>query len=261
MPSILDIIVANKRLEVDAKEKAGIYSSLPPRRRQHISMSAALNGSSSGIIAEFKRRSPSRGEIAPMASCQEIISGYVTHGATACSILTDTRFFGGSLADLAVAATVAGSTPLLRKEFIINESQILESNSYGADAILLIASILTADQLQQFTDYAHHLGLEVLVELHSPSELHKLPATADMVGINNRDLNSFNTDTSTSSLMASLLPENIVKVAESGINSATQIRDLRSNGYRGFLMGEAFMSTPHPHLTLQNIITELYPLS
>lgn len=253
MANILDEIIANKRREIDAEIKrvGGIPdisgSMMPP------SMKSALINSQTGIIAEFKRRSPSKGEIHPKAMVNDIIPGYEQAGAAACSVLTDTPYFGGSLTDLAVASSLV-SMPLLRKDFSISEFQIAQARLYGASAVLLIAAVLSAEEMQRFTRYAHDCGLEVLVEVHNVAELDKLPTDADMVGVNNRDLTTFRTDPTLSLHIASLLPDNVVKVAESGLTSISEVNRLRDAGYRGFLIGETFMRHDHPADALRRFL-------
>ena len=245
MANILDEIIANKRREIDAEMKriGGIPdisgSMMPP------SMKSALINSQTSIIAEFKRRSPSKGEIHPKAMVNDIIPGYEHAGAAACSVLTYTPYFGGSLTDLAVASSLV-AMPLLRKDFTVSEFQIAQARLYGASAVLLIAAVLSTEEMQRFTQYAHANGLEVLVEVHNVAELDKLPTDADMVGVNNRDLTTFRTDPDLSLHIASLLPDNVVKVAESGLTSISEVNRLRDAGYRGFPIGETFMRHDHP---------------
>jgi indole-3-glycerol phosphate synthase len=257
MANILDIIVENKRREVAAKAVLGAYDRVLVEaekcQRPVVSMSRALAESETGIIAEFKRRSPSKGEIHGMASAAEVISAYAANGATACSVLTDTRFFGGSLDDLSIARSCTG-IPLLRKEFVVDPRQIFEARCYGADAILLIASVLSFDEICRFTDIAHGLGLETLLELHNEAELDKFSPETDMVGVNNRNLTNFVTDTDTSLKLAQALPADVVKVAESGLTSIEEIKRLRSEGYRGFLMGERFMKYDDPANALKEFL-------
>lgn len=253
MIDILQQIIDNKRREVEAlSHHSNIpFTSLEPRR--HRSMATALACSKTGIIAEFKRRSPSKGEIHPMAMVNDIIPAYTEAGASACSILTDTPYFGGALSDLASARTVT-DIPLLRKDFIVSEFQIAEAAVYGADAILLIASALTREEIVRLTDHAHSLHLEVLLELHSENEIDKLYTAADMVGINNRNLSTFDTDPNLSLTLADKLPDNMIKVAESGLTSMTEVRKLRDAGYRGFLIGETFMRNTHPGNALKEFL-------
>lgn len=254
MDNILDRILDNKRREVEARAAViQLDCSEPPRRA--LSMKKALMESTTGIIAEFKRRSPSKGEIHPCALSRDIVSGYEKAGATACSILTDTPFFGGALTDLDIAAQTVG-IPLLRKDFIVSKYQIAEARQHGADAILLIAAALSRESIEKFTREAHRHHLEVLLELHSMSELDKLCPDVDMVGINNRDLTTFVTDPTLSLRMASELPDTMVKVAESGLTSMSEVRNLREHGYRGFLIGETFMKHSDPANALKDFLAQ-----
>lgn len=256
MSNILQQITDNKRREVEAMMLTTPLPEATSSCRSQRSMSRTLAQSPTGIIAEFKRRSPSRGEIHPMAMVDKVIPAYAGSGASACSILTDTPYFGGALTDLAVARSLT-DVPLLRKDFIVSQYQIHEAAIYGADAILLIASVLSRDEIEQFTAYAHSLGLEVLLELHSLSELEKFYPKVDMVGINNRDLTTFHTDPALSLVIAGELPDNVVKIAESGLTSMREVNRLRDAGYRGFLIGETFMKHPDPGLALHNFINTL----
>lgn len=257
MDSILNAIVDNKRREIEAKAMLGIYDKALSNAQKSaytpVSMSRNIIDNEFGIIAEFKRRSPSRGDIHPGAVADVIVKGYTESGAAACSILTDTVYFGGALSDLALARK-STSLPLLRKEFIVDSCQIFEARLYGADAILLIASILSFNDIVKFTDTAHQLGMEVLLELHDMNELDRFNPEVDMVGINNRNLSTFVTDTDVSLQMASALPDDIVKVAESGLSSISEIHRLRDVGYRGFLIGETFMKHQHPGKALKDFI-------
>ena len=260
MNNILQQIVDNKRREIEALNARGgdIFTELNPRLflNSRPSMSRAIKESATGIIAEFKRRSPSKGEIHPLALVNDIVPEYASAGAAACSVLTDTVYFGGSLSDLALASE-ATRLPLLRKDFVIDQRQIYEAKIFGASAVLLIAAILSFDEIVRFTSLAHRLGLEVLLELHSVDELDRFSPEVDMVGVNNRDLTSFHTDTATSLDMVSLLPSDIVKIAESGISSPEEIRRLRDAGYDGFLIGERFMSHRSPGEALKQFINEI----
>ena len=256
MADILNQIIESKQREINALKKIIDIGRL---RDQAISISRPCRSLSksiidgSGIIAEFKRRSPSKGEIAPFASVSDIVTDYTTAGASGCSILTDTPYFGGSLTDLAVARNCT-SLPLLRKDFIIDEIQIYNARIMSADAILLIAAVLDKQRISQLASLAHDHGLEVLLELHSPEEIEKWTPLADLTGINSRNLRTFGTSLDTAVQMAEALPDQSVKIAESGIHSAKDIIMLRSVGYSGFLIGEAFMSTPQPGETLKNFI-------
>ena len=246
MTDILRQIVDNKRREVEASARIiSLHEGAKVSAITHRSMSRALTESPYGIIAEFKRRSPSKGDIHPMAMVNEVIPAYTRAGASACSVLTDTPYFGGALTDLAVARTVT-DIPLLRKDFIVSEFQILEAAIYGADAILLIASALNRGEIDRFTGYAHALNLEVLLELHSIEELDKITDKADMIGINNRNLSTFHTNPDLALSIARELPSEAVKVAESGLTSMDEVHRLRDAGYRGFLIGETFMRNANP---------------
>ncbi len=253
MGTILDKIVANKRVEVSAR--MALLGDRFPFKPHHepVSMSRALLNSSTGIIAEFKRRSPSKGEIHPLALPSEIVHAYQVAGAAAVSVLTDTVYFGGSLDDLAVARSVAG-IPLLRKDFIVSEYQIDEARAFGADAILLIAAALSREEVERFTNHAHNLGLEVLFEVHNEMELEKFCQGIDMVGVNNRDLSTFVTDPKLSLKVVKALPENVVKVAESGLISIDEVEQLHQAGFNGFLIGETFMRHDHPGEALKKFL-------
>ena len=255
--NILQRIIDNKRRETEALARLLPHSLIPAQpaspREATRSMSRALAQSPTGIIAEFKRRSPSRGDIHPMAMISDIIPAYTRAGATACSILTDTPYFGGALTDLTLARTLT-DIPLLRKDVIVSELQIHQAARHGADAILLIAAALTLPEIERFTDLAHSLGLEVLLELHSAAEMERFTPQVDMVGINNRDLTTFHTDPTLSLTLARRLPDHVVKVAESGLTSMDQVRRLRDAGYRGFLIGETFMRHTHPGQALDRFL-------
>lgn len=257
MIDILHDIVANKRREVAAKTSLGLYRGIEDAigrcERVPVSMGRALMVSPSGIIAEFKRRSPSKGEIYPQAVVDQVVGGYEAGGAAACSILTDTSYFGGALSDLACARR-ATALPLLRKEFIVDERQVFEARLYGADAVLLIASALTVGEIKRLTRSAHEAGLEVLLELHGEVELDKVYEDVDMIGVNNRNLSDFSVNIDESEKLASLLPTEAVKVAESGLTSMEQVDRLRAAGYQGFLIGERFMRTSNPGNALNEFI-------
>lgn len=251
MRNILDEIIAYKRVEIDSLGRIMPTVEIP--QRTPLSMKDALEKSPLGIIAEFKRRSPSKGDIHPGAMPQKVVAGYRDAGAAACSILTDTPYFGGALTDLAIAR-VAVDIPLLRKDFIVSRRQILDAYIYGADAVLLIAAALSKQEIIDFTDYAHDLGLQTLFEIHNIKELDKLYLSTDMVGVNNRDLTTFHTDPDFSLKVAGELPDEIVKVAESGLSSLDEVMRLRSSGFRGFLIGETFMKEQDPALALRQFL-------
>lgn len=250
--SILDTIVARKREEVAAKRSAGAYSCLPEGAPARDFKGALLSGS--GIIAEFKRRSPSRGEIHAAADPGKVVAGYARAGASCASVLTDTPFFGGALSDLIVARQAAPGLPILRKEFIVAPEQIAEAAAYGADAVLLIAAVLTKGEIADYTGLAHDLGLQVLLEIHAEGELDRICNEADMIGVNNRNLSTFHTDIGQSRQMLEMLPPEAIKIAESGITDASQMMLLREAGYSGFLIGEAFMRAEDPARALRDFI-------
>lgn len=247
--SILDQIVADKRKEVDLK-KSLIPTSQLERSilmdRATISLAEALRNSTTGVIAEHKRRSPSKSVINQSLSVQEVARGYETAGVCGMSVLTDGKYFGGSLDDLLLARASA-SIPLLRKEFIIDEYQLLEARAHGADVILLIAAILTKDQIKTLSETAKRLDLDVLLEVHNEEELHKsIMPSLDMLGVNNRNLKTFEVSLETSKKLSTKIPDDFVKVSESGISSVDAINDLRHYGFEGFLIGENFMKTDNP---------------
>lgn len=256
----LQKIIEHKRIEV--KEREALYPiELLKQSKYFNSPTVSLSGyltrpDKSGIIAEFKKQSPSAGVINKYLSVEKTSIGYMQAGASALSILTDKTFFGGSSDDLTTARKY-NFCPILRKDFIINEYQIIESKSIGADAILLIAAVLSKEEIIQLTDAAHKLGLEVLLELHHPDELSKLYEKVNVVGVNNRDLNTMKIDIQQSILMSELIPKNMIKVSESGIENSDTIIKLKSLGYNGFLIGSHFMKQPHPHLACKEFIKEL----
>lgn len=260
--TILDKIILEKRQEVarcEAKTSAAELHGAPLFARPVLSARAALTAAgSSGIIAEFKRRSPSKGVLNSAAEVGATTAGYAAAGAAVLSVLTDEPFFGGTSADLVAARTACPATPILRKDFIISEYQIIEARALGADLILLIASCLSPAEVRQFSQFAHGLGLEVLLEVHDEAELRShLADTIDLVGVNNRNLATFATDIDTSARLAALIPDTFVKVAESGLQHASTIVALRQAGYQGFLIGETFMRTPDPAAALSGLVAEL----
>lgn len=259
--NILKTIAVTKRLEIEALKRVipleEMRKMAEENGREPMSMTHSIKCRPLGIIAEHKRRSPSKGEISPMSEVAEVAEAYAVNGAAAMSILTDTPYFGGSLTDLAEARARAPWLPLLRKEFIIDPYQVYQSRVYGADAVLLIAAMLDKETLAQLNDVAHSVGMQTLVEIHSEEELEKLPDNLDMVGVNNRDLTSFKTDISNCSRLIAHLPENVVKVAESGIKTPEDVRNLKEAGFDAFLIGEAFMSTPDHGDTLSDFLTKV----
>ena len=252
---ILTEIIAHKRGEIAIQETAVPRMHLEKMLddiHPCIRMSHALRTSSTGIIAEFKRRSPSKGWLHPDADAA-LTAGYEQAGAAALSILTDEKFFGGNLGDIRKARELP-RLPILRKDFIISPYQLLQAKLVGADAVLLIAAVLTPAECRELARLAHELKLEVLLEIHDESELEHLNDDIDLLGVNNRHLGTFHTDTIRSFLLAERLPSHLPWVSESGIAHPKTLRQLRKAGYQGFLIGETFMKTPQPHTTLANFI-------
>ncbi|WP_106484768.1 indole-3-glycerol phosphate synthase TrpC [Bacteroides sp. Marseille-P3684] len=252
---ILTEIIAHKRVEIAIQETAVPRMHLEKMLddiHPCIRMSHALRTSSTGIIAEFKRRSPSKGWLHPDADAA-LTAGYEQAGAAALSILTDEKFFGGNLGDIRKARELT-HLPILRKDFIISPYQLLQAKLVGADAVLLIAAVLTPAECRELARLAHELKLEVLLEIHDESELEHLNDDIDLLGVNNRHLGTFHTDTIRSFLLAERLPSHLPWVSESGIAHPETLRQLRKAGYQGFLIGETFMKTPQPHTTLANFI-------
>lgn len=259
---ILTQIIANKRKEISRQMEAVSMKQLEAitsilERTSKNSLSRSIMTSTNGIISEFKRRSPSKGWINREADIRLITGGYAEAGAAGLSVLTDTDFFGGSEGDLLKARLSAPTTPILRKDFIISEYQILQSVAIQADAILLIAAALEKDECRHLAEMAHSLGLEVLLEIHSEDELEYVTDCIDLIGVNNRDLGSFHTDVENSFRLAEKLPKGIPHISESGISGAETIIRLRQAGYNGFLMGESFMKTAEPSIALKILIEEL----
>ena len=258
--NILEKILAHKQKETDHRKTAVPVSVLENSScfsRRTISLSQALTASgSSGIIAEFKRASPSRGDIHPGASPEVITQAYESGGAAGLSVLTDETFFGGSNEDLQKARSVT-SLPVLRKDFIIDEYQVIESCAIGADAILLIAAVLESKKIKALASLAKELGLEVLFEIHHRDEIRKIPAEADMIGVNNRNLATFAVDILQALEIAPLLPLNRVKISESGLSEPEDAIVLKKAGYQGFLVGETFMKTSDPGKTCRQFIEKI----
>jgi indole-3-glycerol phosphate synthase len=255
--TILDLIVMNKRAEVQARRKVQTIEQLtqkPLFGRATLSLKKNLLAQPLGIIAEFKRNSPSKGALKPKANAQEIVLAYEQAGAAGVSILTDKPFFDGELLDLQVGRS-ATALPILRKDFIIDEYQLYEAKAYGADVVLLIANILSTKEIQFFTQQAHDLGLEVLCEVHSMEDLDKaMEAPVDIIGVNNRNLKTFEVSLEHSKQLAAYIPEDTVRISESGLRSAEDLVELIQCGYRGFLIGEAFMISPQPGDSCRRLI-------
>ena len=257
--NILDKIVKDKLIEVEAKKKLFPLSFLvtsPLMERDTYSMSKSI-AEVSGIITEFKRRSPSRQVINQTNGITEVVSAYQKAKASGVSVLTDTKYFGGALDDL-IQARSALTIPVLRKEFIVDPYQIYEAKGFGADTILLIAAILTSEEIILLSQLAFQLGLEVLLEIHNQEELEKSElSNIQMVGVNNRNLKTFEVSLDTSKELSKLIPEDKIKISESGISSVDAIKSLKEYGYKGFLIGENFMKTSDPGAAALKFVKEL----
>ena len=260
---ILDEITAHKRREVAALKRDVPLRILQGRVEpllagpKPVSMAAALLASPSGIIAEFKRRSPSKGWIKEEGEAAVIPLGYQRNGAAALSILADAKYFGGSPDFIAQARASGVTLPILYKEFVVDEYQLYMARLCGASAVLLIAAELGREECRCLMDKAHALGLEVLLEMHSEPELAYADLEPDLCGINNRNLGTFVTDVENSFRLADKLPRDVVKVSESGIGRPETLASLRQCGFRGFLMGERFMKEPDPGAALGEFIAQL----
>ena len=253
MKDILQEIIAWKRVEVEAAKKAlpeheihAIVEKMIAEGCTVASMSQALRNSETGIIAEFKRKSPSKGWIKEAGKADIIPLDYQENGASAISILTDEKFFGGKDEFIKTARESGVTIPVLYKNFVIDEYQLFQARQCGASAVLLIAANLEKSQCRQLARTAHELGLEVLLETHSENEIEYGVAEPDMWGVNNRNLGTFITDVNNSFRMAELLPKDACKVSESGISNPDTIKDLKQVGYNGFLIGECFMKESDP---------------
>ncbi|RKR07030.1 indole-3-glycerol phosphate synthase [Maribacter vaceletii] len=257
---ILEKIVIDKRKEVDLRKSLIPVSQLESSvlfSRETVSLANALKNSTTGIIAEHKRRSPSKSVINHTLNVQDVATGYENAGVCGMSVLTDGKYFGGALDDL-LLARASVKMPLLRKEFIIDPYQILEAKAYGADVILLIAAILTREEIKSFSEFAKGLGLDVLLEVHNEQELQKsIMPSLDMLGVNNRNLKTFEVSLETSKKLSTLIPNDFVKVSESGISSIEAIKKLQPFGFKGFLIGENFMKTNNPGESAASFISSL----
>lgn len=257
---ILERIVIDKRKEVTLRKSLIPVSQLERSvlfERKTISLATKLKGSNTGIIAEHKRRSPSKAVINQTFNVFDVAKGYENAGVCGMSVLTDTKYFGGALDDL-LTARASCNLPLLRKEFIIDEYQILEAKAHGADVILLIAAILTKEKIKQFSEFAKQLNLDVLLEVHNEEELHKsIMPSLDMLGVNNRNLKTFEVSLETSKSLSQLIPNDFIKVSESGISNINAIKTLKPYGYKGFLIGENFMKTDNAGASAKQFIEGL----
>ena len=258
--SILKNIVIDLKKELKLKKSiipVSEYEKMSLFARNTISMSDSIKKNNFGIIAEFKRRSPSKNEINNKLSVHEVCRNFEIFGASGLSILTNLKYFGGSLEDLALARS-ACTLPILRKDFIIDEYQIYEAKAFGADTILLISSILTRDEIANLSKKAKELNLEVLLEVHNNEELKEgLVEHVDIIGVNNRNLKSFKTDIQISEKLFNQIPDKFLKISESGLNNDNSIKKLKKIGYQGFLIGEKFMVSSDPGKELKKTLENL----
>tara|TARA_B100000780_G_scaffold138461_1_gene96845 strand:+ start:2512 stop:3294 length:783 start_codon:yes stop_codon:yes gene_type:complete len=258
--TILEKIIETKKSELEIVKKTisiEELKNLENFRRKSVSLVERLKNSSHGIIAEHKRKSPSKSIINDSILINQIIKGYDQADVCGISILTDKKYFGGSLDDLKNARELT-NIPILRKEFIIDEYQIIEAKANGADVILLIAACLDENQIMKFSLLAKEIGLEVLIEIHNENELKKcLIDTIDIIGVNNRNLKTFEVDINTSVKLSNMIPQKFLKISESGISNHNEIRKLRKNGFKGFLIGELFMKNNNPGKEVLDLIQKI----
>ena len=258
--NILETIIAKKKIEVEGRKASNNISELEKMllfKRKSLSLTEfLLNPDKTGIIAEFKRQSPSKGIINNGSFIGEVIIDYVQYGASAVSVLTDQDFFGGSLADLSEARK--SDIPILRKDFIIDDYQLIESKAFGADIILLIAACLSKKEVKQLSIFAKNLGLNVLLEIHNENELEHICDEVDVIGINNRDLKTFKVDINHSIELCKKIPSHKIKISESGLDDVKTIHLLRENGFSGFLMGEKFMREKNPGKAFEDFVKQLF---
>jgi len=259
--NILNKIIEAKKAEIENQKQhveLSVLQDIPDFYRECNSLKAALlKDSSSGIIAEFKQRSPSKGDINLTAKVEEVTRDYAKAGAAGISVLTEKKFFGGAQANLIKARENNPDIPILRKDFMIDTYQVTEAKAYGADLILLIAACLSKSHALELTKAAKDLGMEVLMEVHSEAELEIVNDYIDLVGVNNRDLKTFEVDIETSVSVGKQIPGKFVKISESGLAGSNEIRYLRENGFKGFLIGETFMKTKNPGEACKKFIQKL----
>jgi len=257
--NILDKIVAQKQIEVAARKlqtPVGVLEQMKYFSAETLSLySFLLDPTKTGIIAEFKRKSPSKGVINDQATVEEVTMAYAKYGASGISVLTDTEFFGGSLNDL-LAATI-NEVPLLRKDFMIDEYQLIEAKAHGAEVILLIAACLSPEKVKSMAATAKSLGLEVLLEIHNEQELEHICDSIDLVGVNNRNLKNFEVSIDTSLALIKQIPTKKLAIAESGISNVDTIVTLRQAGFKGFLIGENFMKQASPSIAFAEFVHQL----
>ncbi len=257
--NILDKIIAHKKLEVAARK---IEISIASLEKEYFFNKATLSlkeflldPSKTGIISEFKRKSPSKGIINDHSSVEDVTKAYTQYGASGLSILTDSQFFGGQLADLTLATN--NEVPILRKDFMIDEFQIIEAKAFGAEVILLIAACLNPQEVKRMAILAKSIGLEVLLEIHNEQELDHICDEIDMVGVNNRNLKNFEVSIDISLQLIQQIPSTKLAIAESGINNVNTIVTLQQAGFKGFLIGEHFMKEPSPSIAFADFVTQL----
>jgi indole-3-glycerol phosphate synthase len=258
--TILDSIIEHKRQELSVRMERmplHVLKDMPGYARKTVSLTQALlNPERTGIIAEFKRKSPSKGILNQYATIEEVTTGYFRAGASALSILTDSKFFGGSAEDLMRAREI-NPIPILRKDFIIDDYQVIESKAIGADAILLIAAVLDRTKIDQLAALAQSLHLQVILEIHDASELNMINEYISVVGVNNRDLRDYSVDIDRSVKLAPLIPPGYLKISESGIHSAQIMKQLQACGFNGFLIGESFMRDPDPATAFSAFVNQI----
>lgn len=259
--NVLDKIVANTTKEVAERKAQITVKTLEESNyfnRECYSMRASLvDETKSGIIAEIKKQSPSKGVINADVTIEEVGVGYAKYGASAISVLTDFEFFGGKMEYLSAVRELV-DIPILRKDFIVDEYQLLEAKSIGADVILLIAACLEPKRLEELAKFAHSLGLEVLMEVHNLEELQRsINPYLDVVGVNNRNLKTFEVSVDTSLELFSEIPSDFRKISESGLKDGETIHKLKQAGYEGFLIGETFMKTPNPPKALEALVEDI----
>jgi len=259
--TILDKIIERKRIEVEKTKALVPFEDLlnyPYFNVACLSLrESILDPEKTGIIAEYKRASPSKGDINSTAKVEDVVKAYEEAGASAVSVLTDGEFFKGNLEDLSKARE-AINIPILRKEFIVDKYQITEAKAYGADVILLIAACLKKEEVQEFASYAHQIGLNVLLEVHNEQELlDNLFDDIDAIGVNNRNLKDFSVDLNHSYELLDKIPSKYIKVSESGISNPTTIKSLKKAGFQSFLIGENFMKTTDPGKAIKDFVKEI----
>ena len=259
--NILDKIIETKKAEVAAQKKVISVEQLqkyPGFSRKCNSLKTNLQKEgASGIIAEFKQKSPSKGEINYSVKVEEVTKAYVEAGASCLSVLTDYEYFGGNLANLAKARQTNPEIPILRKDFMIDTYQVIEAKAYGADVILLIAACLSGEKALELAKKAKELGMDVLMEIHNAAELKIVNDYVDVVGVNNRNLKTFEVSVETSVELSKQIPDRFIKISESGLKGSKEIDYLKENGFKGFLIGETFMKTSNPGKACKKLITEL----